>query len=168
MKDFKPAESEQIRRMISGLYNMLFEECLEPEDIALSGLTNPDVEADIYLPEIGINIRQWRLWSMEKKLEVILHELAHVDDYEDNHRPSFWNRVGRMVLHTEKNRGQVERIMGADIQFDKVKKTVVESVHEEVIDRRMDTVRKRRKQLREMFGLSTGSKELDSTGDKSC
>ncbi len=91
-------ERAAIKRVIAGVYNVLFEDQLLPADIELNQLRGEDEEADIYLPEVGINFGYWRQWPVERRLEVLIHEFAHVEDYDDGHAPSYkfsiWLRCG--------------------------------------------------------------------------
>lgn len=89
-------------------------------------------------PEFGIHPRLWSRWTVEKRLEVLIHEFAHVHDYEQNHRPPFWDRVVRMVQRAEEAPGDLKQLLGTPIDFHDLKQTVVESVRDDVIDRRMD------------------------------
>ncbi|MEF8824736.1 MAG: isocitrate/isopropylmalate family dehydrogenase [Halapricum sp.] len=85
-------ERAVIERMVAGVYNILFEDQIRSTDIELNQLRGEDEEADIYLPEVGINFRYWRRWSVERRLEVLIHELAHVENYDDDHEPAFYDR----------------------------------------------------------------------------
>lgn len=146
-----PEERAVLKETIVGVYNAVFEDHLEPDDIHLNQLHSPDNEADIYLPEIGINVELWRRWSDERRLEVLLHEFAHVEDYEDDHAPSFYDRLVELVGLARDRPEAIEEVFGVPIDFDAVERHVVRSVHEDTIEGAVDSVEDRRTALRSAF-----------------
>lgn len=146
-------ERATIKGMIAGVYNILFEDQLLPEDIELNQLRGEDEEADIYLPEVGINFRYWRLWSVERRLEVLIHEFAHVENYDDGHEPSFYERFVELTEIAEDWQTELEAIFDEPIDFELLKRYIVESVHEETIEPEIESVAERKQALRRVFGL---------------
>ncbi|MFW5920035.1 MAG: hypothetical protein ACOCSF_07600, partial [Halanaeroarchaeum sp.] len=151
-----PEERAAITGTIAGVYNVLFEDRIQPADIELNQLRNEDEEADIYLPEVGINFRYWRRWSVERRLEVLLHEFAHVENYDDGHGPSFYDRLVELAEIAEDWQGELEVIFDDPIDFDLLKRYLVESVHEETIELDVESVANRKRALREAFELPEG------------
>ncbi len=149
-------ERAGIKRMIAGLYNILFEDWIGPTDIELNQLRKEDEEADIYLPEVGINFRYWRLWSAERRVEVLLHELAHIENYDDGHAPSFYDRLVELTFIAEDWQAELELLFDDTVDFDVVKRLLVESVHEDTIETDIESVEDRKHALREDFGLTSG------------
>ncbi len=148
-----PEERERIREVLAGVHNAVFADDLDPDDIELTQLLSDDNEMDVYFPRFGVNVRLWRRWGPVKKAEVILHEMAHVEDPHDNHRPAFWERLVELVDIAEDHWEMVEDAIGADIDVEAVKRKIVDEVHEELVDLRMDSVADRRRWLRERFDL---------------
>lgn len=146
-------ERAAIKGMIAGVYNILFEDQLLPADIELNQLRGDDEEADIYLPEVGINFRYWRHWSVERRLEVLIHEFAHVENYDDGHEPSFYDRFVELTEIAEDWHAELEVIFDEPIDFDLLKRFIVESVHEETIQPEIESVAERKRALRRAFGL---------------
>lgn len=148
-------ERGEIRRLIAGVYNIVFEDQLSPRDIELNQLFGEDEEADIYLPEVGLNFYYWRRWSVERRLEVLLHELAHVEEEsgESDHGDEFYDRFVELTKTAHEWEPELEALFGEPIDFDLVYRQIVESVHEETIEPDVESIRSRRRTLREQFGI---------------
>lgn len=150
------AERAEIKRKIVGLYNVVFEDQLRATDIQLNQLRSEDEEADIYLPEVGINFRYWRQWSVERRLEVLLHEFAHVEDYDDDHEPSFYDRLVELTEIAESWQSELNVVFDEPIDFRSVKQHIIDSVHEETIEPGIESVDERKQALRQRFDISSG------------
>lgn len=144
-----PEERQRIRDVLAGMHNALFQDDITADDITLTQLTSYYNEADVYFPYFGINIGQWRDWSPEKKMEVLLHEFAHVENHEDNHRPPFWERFVDLVEIAEEHQAELEQALDADIDMQEVRERIIDSVHEGTVDLRMDSVQERKQWLRD-------------------
>ncbi len=161
-----PEQLEETRRyfktLLAGLHNLLLKrKPIEPDTLEIEFLKGTETEAEIYLPDFGINLSLWSRWSTEKRLEVLLHELAHVQNYDDNHRPAFWERVADLVEKVDANQIRVECLIGNRLNVGQLQDAVVKSVHADEVDKRMESVPQRKRQLRERFGshIQTGSKK---------
>lgn len=161
-----PEERQEIREIIAGVHNAVFRDQLRPQEIELTQLLSDDVEMDAADTRFGVNFSHWRRWGPTKKLEVLLHEMTHVADPDDNHRPSFWDRFVDIIEIAETYSDQIEDTLDAEIDWEAVKKKIVDEVHEDVIDQRMDTVEGRRRRLREQLGLRKRSKLDHPTGSR--
>lgn len=152
-------ERAEIRRTIAGLYNILFEDRLSPRDIELNQLLGEDEEADVYLPAVGLNFYYWRRWSTERRLEVLLHELAHVEEEsgERDHGDEFYDRFAELTELAAAWKPELEELFGEPIDFGGVRRFIVESVHEETIEPDIESVRERRRTLRERFDIDAGT-----------
>lgn len=142
--------------VVAGVYSVVFDEDLCPDDLALYAIDSPHVEAEIEFPYIGINRRQWtEEWTPERKLEVLLHEFAHVEEAEDelDHDPAFYDRLMTLAENAAANREAVEALFDAPIDFRTVQQHVVDSVNESTIEPHIDTVAERRAALRDAFAL---------------
>lgn len=151
-----PEERAVIRGKIVGLYNAVFADQIRAEDVQLNQLRGDDEEADVYLPTVGINFRYWRDWAVERRLEVLLHEFAHVENYDDDHAPSFYDRLVELTEIAEDWQPELEALFDQPIDFAAVKRHVVESVHEETIDADADAVPDRKRALQRQFDLPPG------------
>lgn len=147
----------RIERRIVGLYNLLYADELAEEDIELYELTDPNYEGEIDLPHIGLNFELWAGWSTEKRVEVLLHEFAHAEKYEDDHHPDFWDRVVDLTEVAVDRRAEVGDLFDDDLDADALRRTVVESVHEYVIERDIDTVAERRRAVGRALGVAPES-----------
>ncbi|MFB6284328.1 MAG: isocitrate/isopropylmalate family dehydrogenase [Halobacteria archaeon] len=147
-------ERRDIKETIAAVHNTVFQDDLDVEGIHLNQLGGVDEEAEIFLPEVGINFRYWREWSVERKVEVILHELAHVENYYDDHQPSFYERFVELTDIAEDWSDELEEKMGEDIKFGMVKRLIVESVHEDTVEPDIESPSERRRLLKEEFGLA--------------
>lgn len=152
-------EREEIRRVIAGLYSIVFEDQLSPRDIELNQLLDEDEEADVYLPEVGLNFYYWRRWSVERRLEVLLHELAHVEEEhgERDHGDEFYDRLVELTELAADWEPELESLFGEPIDFDQVYRYIVESIHEETIEPDLERVQTRCQTLRDQFGIDEES-----------
>jgi len=142
--------------VVIGVYEVVFEKDLRPDDVALYAIESPHVEAEIEFPNIGINRRQWtEEWSPERKLEVLLHEFAHVEEAPDelDHDPAFYERLMALAENAAANSDAVESLFDAPIDFRAVKRHIVDSVNEYTIESHLDTVAERRDVLRDELAL---------------
>lgn len=116
-----PDERASIRETIAGVYNIVFEDQLSPGDIELNQLLHEDEEADVYLPEVGLNFYYWRHWSAERRLEVLLHELAHVDEAPDerDHGDEFYERLVELTEIAAEWNAELDDLFGEPIEFDR-------------------------------------------------
>ncbi len=149
-----PEERHKIKNSIAGLYNLVFEDDVRAMDLKVNQIHDPEDEADIYLPEVGVNFRYWRRWSRERRVEVLLHEFAHVEDYEDGHGPEFYRRLVELTYVAEDWRSEIELLFDGEVDFQLVKRLVVESVHEDTVELDIESVERRQKLLRREFDLA--------------
>lgn len=150
-----------IESRIVGLYNLLYEDELTLDDIEFYDLEEEYYEGEIYLPYIGINVDLWREWSTEKRVEVLIHEFAHAENYDDDHRPSFWDRVVTLTEIAIAHREEVEALFGDELDPDELKRTVVDSVHEYVIEPDMDSVSVRKREVSDALNVSSDRTATD-------
>lgn len=150
-----PTERQAIKEAIAALYSIVFEDSLADDDVVLNQLLHEDEEADVYLPEVGLNFAYWRRWSVERQLEVLLHELAHVEeqDGEPDHGDEFYERLCELTDIAADWEEELEAAFGEEIDFDLVQWFIVESVHEETIEPNRESVEERKEWLCEQFGL---------------
>lgn len=143
----------RIEKRIVGLYNILYEDEFTRDDIELYELTEDDYEGEIYLPDIGINFELWDQWSTEKRIEVLVHEFAHAENYDDDHHPDFWDRVVDLTETVIDRREETVDVFDDDVDPDALKHTVVESIHEHVIEQDIDTVPARKRAVSQALGV---------------
>lgn len=155
MTEEVPGEHRAIEERIVGLYNHLYEDDLTRADIEFYELKDEQYEGEIYLPDIGLNVNLWRDWSTEKRIEVLIHEFAHTENYEDDHHPNFWDRVVELtdiaIAHSE----EIEAVFDAEVDAAVLKETIVESVHEYVIEPDIDSVETRKREVGDTLGVPT-------------
>ncbi|MFB6300773.1 MAG: hypothetical protein ABEH65_10975 [Halobacteriales archaeon] len=152
----------ELHDIVVGLYNIVFADELEPEDIDLYYIESEYVEAEIQLPYIGVNRKQWEEeWSAERKLEVLLHEFAHIEEAEDelDHEPTFYDRLVELSQIAESHRSAVEDLFGTSIDFESVHRHIIDSVNEYTVESDLDDVETRQEVLREEFGLPAEATE---------
>ncbi len=147
-------EPDEIESSVVSLYSLLYDDDLTKDELELYEVKDESCEAEVYLPDFGLNFEAWRQWSTEKRVEVLIHEFAHVENYEDDHYPSFWDRVVELTEVVTENQEAVEAVFDADLDTDTFRRTVVESIHEEVIETDTDTVEDRKVEVCEALGVS--------------
>ncbi|MEF8824738.1 MAG: hypothetical protein V5A27_00085 [Halapricum sp.] len=152
MADEADADHEEFENLIVGLYNILYEDDLTTEDIEFYELDEGHYEGEIYLPHIGLNVELWREWSTEKRVEVLVHEFAHTENYDDDHLPDFWDRVDTLTEIAIAHETGIAELFGAEIDPDELKAIIVESIHEYVIESDVDTVEGRKQAVNEALG----------------
>lgn len=147
------SEYPAIEERIVGSYNLLFEDDLTVDDIEFYELEEEHYEGEVYLPYIGLNVDLWEDWSTEKRVEVLIHEFAHTENYEDDHHPSFWERVVELTEIAIAHGSEIETLFGDELDPETLKRTVVESIHEYVIETETDTVETRKHAVSEALGV---------------
>jgi len=154
MADGTPGAHGEIEALIVGLHNLLYEEDLTTDDIEFYELEEDYYEGEVYLPYIGLNVDLWQEWSTEKRIEVLVHEFAHTENYEDDHHPDFWDRVVELTESAIDHGAEIESLFGDEFDPDELRRTVVGSVNEYAIEPEIDTVEGRREKVSEALGLS--------------
>ena len=150
--DRTPIEApSDLHDIVVGVYNVLFAEDLEADDINLYSIDSEHVEAEIEFPYIGLNRDDWAEWSVERKLEVLLHEFAHVEEADDepDHGSEFYDRLAELTQVAHDNRAEIEALFDTDIDFEEIHDHIVASVNEYTIEVEPDSVEGRRQVLRE-------------------
>lgn len=150
-----PVEHRVIETLIVGLYNVLYEDDLTRDDIEFYALEDEYYEGEVDLPYIGLNVELWQEWSTEKCVEVLIHEFAHTENYDDDHHPDFWDRVVELTEIAIAHRAEIEGVFDADLDPTELKRTVVESIHESVIEEEIDSVQTRKQEVGTALGVST-------------
>jgi isocitrate dehydrogenase len=153
MAEKTPETHEEFEELIVGLYNILYEDDLTTDDIEFYELEEEHYEGEIYLPYIGLNVDLWQEWSIEKRVEVLIHEFAHTENYEDDHHPDFWERVVELTEISIDYREEIEALFGGEPDPDELKETVVESIHEYVIESDIDSVETRKREVSDALEL---------------
>ncbi len=161
MAEETPETHEEFEELIVGLYNILYEDGLTTDDIEFYELEEEEYEGEIYLPHIGLNVELWQEWSTEKRIEVLIHEFAHTENYDDDHHPDFWERVVDLTEVAIAHELEIAELFGSELGSDELKETVVESIHEYVIETDIDTVETRKQEVSDAFGLSAGQASSD-------
>lgn len=151
----------EIEPIIVGLYSILYEDDLTIEEIEFYEVENEHFEAEIYLPHIGVNVTQWDGWSTEKRIEVLIHEFAHTENYEDDHHPDFWDRVITLTEIAIDHQSEIEELCEASFDPVTLKETVVNSIHEYVIESDIDSVSTRKKKVGQRLGLEVEERTLE-------
>ena len=150
-------ERTGLHDLVAGVYNIVFEDDLHPAEIDLYYIDSEHVEAEIELPYIGLNRAAWEeRWTPERKLEVLLHELAHVEEGPDepDHGPQFYRRLAELARIIAAHRSEIESLFDAPIDFDLVYEHVVDSVNEYTVERDIDSVEQRQRVLREELPIA--------------
>lgn len=141
-----------LHKLITGFHNLLFADELAPDEIEVYFIDSEYVEAEIDLPHIGLNKKEWEAdWSNERKIEVLLHEFAHIEEGPDepDHGAAFYERLAELTTIAEQNHGALEDLFGADLDFDEVRAHIVDSVNEYTVESDTDTVTDRKRTLRQ-------------------
>lgn len=161
MADESGEEFSNIENIIVGLYNILYEDSMTTSDIEFYELEDEEYEGEIYLPYIGLNVELWREWETEKQVEVLIHEFAHTENYDDDHHPDFWDRVVELTEIASSHEPKIETLFDDSFSPKELKETVVDSIHEYVIDTEVDTVGARKKEVRAALGISADRASTD-------
>lgn len=140
--------------LVAGLYNVVFGERLQPGDIELYDVDSEYVEAEVLFPYVGVNLTAWEDdWSPERRLEVLLHEFAHVQEAagEPDHGPAFYARLADLTATAEAYRAEIAGLFGTQLDFEDVREHVVDSVNEWTVEEGIESVDDRKRVLREVF-----------------
>lgn len=154
MDEEQSSEYLQIEERIVGLYNFLFEDELTVDDIEFYEIEDEEYEGEVYLPHIGLNVDLWKNWSTEKRVEVLIHEFAHTENYEDDHHPDFWDRVVELTEIAVVHESEIGTLFDDELGPETLRHTIVESIHEYVIEPDIDSVTTRKDAVGEALGIS--------------
>lgn len=149
-----------LQEIVAGSYSLVFEDDLEPAALDLYAIDSTHVEAEIDLPEFGINRASWESeWGAERKLEILLHEFAHVEEEpaEPDHGPRFYERLTELVHIANAHQDEFEALFGTSLDFEAVQKHVVASVNQYTVEQDLEAVDERKSALRERFDLVDGA-----------
>lgn len=146
-------EHQLIEHRIVSLHNILYEDDLTSDDIEFYEIEQEHYEGEVELPYIGLNVEQWRDWSTEKRIEVLIHEFAHTENYADDHHPDFWDRVVELTEIAISHQSAVEEAFQAPLDARALKGTIVDSIHEYVIEPDIDSVDRRKREVSEQLGV---------------
>lgn len=141
-----------LHEIVTGVYDVVFADSIGPDELELYEIESEHVEAEIELPYIGINRREWNEeWTTERRLEVLLHEFAHVDEGPDepDHGPAFYDRLAELAGIAEAYKRDVDALFDDPVDFDRVKTYIVDSVNEYTIEPELESVAERRGVLEE-------------------
>lgn len=156
----------ELHGVVCGLYELLFPG--DPRAIALElyDVRSDYVEAEIEFPSLGINRRKWEAWSPERRLEVILHEFAHVGEGTDelDHDPRFYERLTALAARAEAHGDEIEALFGASLDFEEVREFIVDSVNEHTVEPAIEGVEDRRDVLREEFDAAVEATDGEGRG----
>lgn len=143
---------------VIGVYELLFDGRLEPGELQLFDLDSPYVEAEIEFPYLGVNRTKWADWSAERRLEVLLHEFAHIEEGPDepDHGPAFYDRLAALTAVAATKGTELESLFGGRLDFDEVRRHIVDSVNEYTVEDGPAAVEEHRRVLRETFGAADG------------
>jgi len=145
----------ELHDAVTGVYNILFADELAPEDIDLYSIDSEYVEAEIDMPHIGINRADWENeWSVERKIEVLLHEFAHVEEgpNEPDHGEEFYQRLSELAVVAADHHPEMEALFDTETDFEEIYRHIVDSVNEYTVD--VGTVEGRQQVLREELSAS--------------
>ncbi|MXR39871.1 hypothetical protein GRX01_00645 [Halobaculum sp. WSA2] len=145
-------ERTELHDIVTGVYDLLFPDDLDSDEIDLYYIDSEHVEAEIEFPYIGINRADWeREWTAERKLEVLLHEFAHVEEGPDeaDHGPRFYDRLADLTTTAEAKQEGIEAVFGTSLDFERIHGHIIESVNEYTIETASDTIEGRRRVLRQ-------------------
>jgi len=159
MERIEITEYTDLHDVVVGLYNLLFDETLDWDDLKLYYIESDYVEAEIFLPSVGINRQDWEDdWSPERKLEVLLHEFAHVEEGEDepDHGSAFYARLVDLAESAAEHHSEIDSLFESDLDFEEVRQHLIDSVNEHTIEADSDTIERRKAALNEAFA-STGA-----------
>lgn len=105
----------------------------------------------------GIHIPRWmQIWSVEKKLTLLLHELAHIE--ETSHKPCFYDQY--IELFQKGDEDFFESTFDEEIDMKKVKKKISKNPSPFQVDHRIDNVAKRRKYIHNKMNVEYSFEEL--------
>lgn len=150
-------EPTELHDLVTGVYNLVFAADRQPDEFELYYIESEHVEAEIELPHLGLNRAAWETeWTAERKLEVLLHELAHVEEGPDepDHGPRFYQRLTDLTRSAQSHRAELETLFGTGLDFEEVHEHVVDSVNEYTVENHIDSVEERQRALRETLSVA--------------
>jgi hypothetical protein len=122
---------------------------------------------------IGVRPKWWNTSDREQKIDLLCHELTHIK--YNHHRPVFWETQTRNLLKLYDRRHDLKPAFSPSdteankvrFNWNKVLKSMIGSINEQSVDKRMDTVEERREKVREHIKTYTElRRELNKIGQE--
>lgn len=88
--------------------------------------------------------------EVESRIATYIHEVAHLGMNDAHHKPEYWNHfatVCNSIVSDPTARNVVESLFTKDVNWHKVRYRSVQDVNEKGVDKRMETVEERQRQL---------------------
>lgn len=98
--------------------------------------------------KLGINWDKWQSSSPEKQLQILLHEISHID--HGNHKIEFWKTYARNFLDARDQRHLFKR--GYD--WNEVGRQIIFDAHDNNVDRRQISIGEMRAKLENIIGIT--------------
>lgn len=92
-----------------------------------------------------INRKKWVDWDGNRRLQLIIHELAHTE--HPHHKPSFWEETVDIYETFKEREDEVNEAIAGDIDWDEVAKHLTRNPNSKSVDRRCETVSERREKM---------------------
>lgn len=150
-------EGTELHDTVTRAYELIYGDDTHVDTLEVYAIESEYVEAEVRLPHIGFNREQWENeWSVERKIEVILHEFAHIEETDDepDHGPAFYERLAELADIAESKGAAWEDLFGSPIDFQSVHEHIVDSVNEYTVETDIEAVEDRQDHLRDTFSLS--------------
>ena len=151
-------EPAAIYDLIRGVYNLVMPDGPSSAALSLYYIDSEHVEAEVEYPLLGVNRRAWNeIWTPERKLEVLLHEFAHIEEGpgERDHGPLFYHRLSELTWLAEDHQSELEELFGVPLDFSEVRDHVVDSVNEYTVEPEVESVEGRQNALREQLSVDS-------------
>lgn len=92
-----------------------------------------------------VNAEKWQTWEWPRRIKLVIHELAHVK--QTDHSPDFWEQVVDNYWTLHDHSQDVEAIVDAQVDWEKVAEHLVNNPSNSMVDNRIETAYERQLKL---------------------